>query len=50
MEICVYTKEVAEELINSGFKLNRVSSLAWHFEYSVLLQEAVSKLVKEYCN
>jgi len=45
MEICVFTKEVAEELIARGFNCWRVSEKAWHFEYSVLLQEAVSELV-----
>lgn len=44
MEICIYTREIAEELIKRGFKCHRTSKYAWHFEYSLELQEIVTEL------
>lgn len=46
MEIAIFTKEIADELIVRGFTLVGRSKLAWFFEDSTLLQETVEELIK----
>lgn len=45
-EMAVFNKGMAEELVARGFKLVGRSKLAWFFEDSALLEEAISELVK----
>lgn len=44
--MAIFTEEIALSLLDMGFVLIEKSEYAWTFEDSVLLEEAVTKLVE----
>lgn len=48
MEIAVFTKGIAEELVKRGYKLNRTTNKAWLFEDSIDLENALNELTEAF--
>lgn len=47
--LMIFTKEIANLLIQEGYKLEYKTKYAYCFKYNTQLQKSVDKLVKQVC-